>query len=81
MNNGQAHKGALGVDLEGDRSEEQEAARIRRAAELPHTAITDGGDYKAKARLVILGFQHPDLATDRLRTTSPVVSHAAKLLV
>ena len=58
--------------------EEQEEARQKRSGELPHTTITSDGAKKAKARLVIIGFQHPDLGTSRLKTAAPVQSKEAR---
>ena len=50
------------------------------------TALTKDGLWKAKARIIILGFQHPDLVRYNsdgramLNTTSPTVSHVGKML-
>ena len=61
---------------------EQAAARQKRASEVAEgTTIQEDGSRKAKARIVLIGFQHPDLASDRLKTSSPVISHAAKTLI
>ena len=43
--------------------------------------MAEDGTCKAKARIVLIGFQHPDLATNKLKTSSPVVSHAGKTLI
>ena len=36
------------------------------------TALTSDGKRKAKARIVLLGFEHPDLLKDSYKTSSPV---------
>ena len=61
---------------------EQEKAKKKRLAEgAGKTAIAEGGTYKAKARIVLIGFQHPDLATNKLKTSLPVVSYVGKTLI
>ena len=45
------------------------------------TTISSKGDKKAKARLVIIGFQHPDLGTSKLKTASPVLAQSTRQLM
>ena len=55
--------------------------RTRQVREGQALTINPSGTQKAKARIVIIGFQHPDLAKPELKTTSPVVGQKTKLLV
>ena len=51
----------------------QEAQQERR--EKPEsTALTKDASKKAKARIVLLGFEHPDLLSEDYKTASPVQS-------
>ena len=52
--------------------EESREEALRDARENPKSAHTADGTKKAKARIVILGYQHPDLLTPSLATTAPV---------
>ena len=46
--------------------DDRQAALIKRREEGEHTTITDDGKKKAKARLVIIGFQHPDFGHEQV---------------
>ena len=61
---------------------ERQAALDKRAQEgESQTTIARQGDKKAKARLVIIGFQHPDLGTAKLKTASPVLGQSTRQLL
>jgi hypothetical protein len=59
-------------------ADDTQSAMHKRQAEGIHTTIHPTHSKKAKARIVILGFQHPELGSPNLRTASPVVSQHAK---
>ena len=59
--------------------EDQEAARADAVAN-EKTVYTKGGDKKAKARIVVLGYQHPDLASSAFKSSAPVQSHLMRNL-
>lgn len=44
------------------------------------TVVRADGTCKAKARIMILGFEHPDFATKLLQSSSPVAAQATKML-
>ena len=49
---------------------------------MPHTVIRPDASSKAKARLVILGFEHPDLTDPEFRTAAPVMAqHSRSVLL
>ena len=60
--------------------ERQEALK-KRTSEGEHTTISQKGNRKAKTRLVIIGFQHPDLGTPKLKTASPVLGQNTRQLL
>ena len=45
------------------------------------TAISEDGTWKAKARITILGFEHPDLGSDMYKTAAPVANQITKSLL
>ena len=47
----------------------------------PNTVHTKAGDKKAKARIVLLGYEHPELGSSSYRTSSPVQSLLARNLL
>ena len=47
----------------------------------PSTVHTKEGDKKAKARIVLLGYEHPELGSTSYRTSSPVQSVIARNLL
>ena len=52
--------------------EESREDALKDARENPKTTHTSDGSKKAKARIVVLGYQHPDLLSPSLATTAPV---------
>ena len=61
--------------------EEREAALKKRSDAVQvgePSSIHPSGEKKAKARIVLLGYQHPDLGKG-LKTSSPVQSHLARM--
>ena len=46
----------------------------------PNSVVDATGERKAKARIVLLGFQHPDLESPTFSTTAPVQSHLMRQL-
>ena len=46
----------------------------KEASEDPNTVLTKDGSKKAKARIVLLGFQHPSLLDRTFKTAAPVQS-------
>eukprot|EP00439_Symbiodinium_sp_Y106_P045439 s1898_g5.t1 len=60
--------------------EEQEEAR-KDAVENPNTTSVRDGTRKAKARIVLLGFQHPGLLDRQYKTSAPVQSTAGRNLL
>ena len=60
--------------------EDREEA-IRDAKENPDTVHARAGDKKAKARIVLLGFQHPNLLDKGFKTASPVQSSLGRNLL
>ena len=60
--------------------EEREATAEKEKGN-PNTTVKPDGSKKAKARIVILGFQHPDLEDPKFKTTSPVVSQHTRALI
>ena len=60
--------------------EEQEEAR-KDASENPNTTCVPSGTRKAKARIVLLGFQHPGLLDRQYKTSAPVQSTAGRNLL
>ena len=59
--------------------EDREAAR-QDAATNEKTVYTKAGDKKAKARIVVLGYQHPDLTSATFKSSAPVQSHLMRNL-
>jgi hypothetical protein len=59
-------------------ADDTQSAMHKRQTEGIHTTIHPTHSKKAKARIVILGFQHPELGSPNLRTARPVVSQHAK---
>ncbi|CAE7238730.1 unnamed protein product [Symbiodinium sp. CCMP2592] len=55
-----------------DNGEEQEARADAR--DNPHTTVDPHGMKKAKARIVLLGYQHPDLLREGFNSSAPVQS-------
>jgi len=64
-------------------SEQAEAQKDREAdlAKTGKSAIEASLKRKAKARIVLIGYQHPDLMAEGYKTASPVVGHGSKLLL
>jgi hypothetical protein len=63
--------------------DEQQAALEKRQKEVQEGAassITPDGRRKAKARIVLIGYQHPDATSEEYKVASPVVSHTGKLM-
>ena len=60
--------------------EEQEEAKKALAESSATTTVTKDATKKAKARIVLLGFQHPDLLQEGHKTASPVQSTLARYL-
>lgn len=60
--------------------EESRAEAIKDARENPRTAHTPDGTKKAKARIVVLGFQHPDLMDPGATVSAPVQSQLMRHL-
>ena len=58
--------------------EEREAAKPKPGEP---TAVSDDGTWKAKARITILGFEHPDLGSDMYKTAAPVANQITKSLL
>ena len=59
--------------------EKDEALQDQR--ENPKTTISKGATHKAKARIVLLGYQHPSLLDRQFRTASPVQSMLGRNLI
>ena len=59
--------------------EDKEEAK-KDAATNPETVHTSDGSKKAKARIVLLGYQHPELGSPDYKTSSPVQSLLARNL-
>ena len=53
----------------------------KEAKELPHTVLTSDGSKEAKARIVLLGFQHPSLLDRQFKTAAPVQSMVGRNLL
>ena len=71
----------MGPILEGLSRHRARAMRTKARNEKP-TAIRADGTRKAKARIVVLGFQHPDLCDPECRTASPVMAtHSRAMLL
>ena len=57
-----------------DTPPDERQASQQDAHENPGTLFTPSGDRKAKARIVLLGYQHPDLLNPEFRSSAPVQS-------
>ena len=60
--------------------EDRSKALDLRAADPDNTTVNADGTQKAKARIVVLGFQHPDLASTTFRSSAPVQSQLMRNL-
>ena len=60
--------------------EDRSKALDLRAADPENTTVNADGTQKAKARIVVLGFQHPDLASTTFRSSAPVQSQLMRNL-
>ena len=60
--------------------EESRAEALADAKENENTVHSSDGTRKAKARIVVLGYQHPDLLDPSLATTAPVQSQLVRNL-
>jgi hypothetical protein len=60
---------------------EERQAALEKDKSNPIPTVKPDGSKKAKARIVILGFQHPDLEDPKFKTTSPVVSQHTRALI
>ena len=59
---------------------ESRAEALEEKASKPDSAVHPSGDYKAKARIVVLGFEHPDLVSSTFRSSAPVQSQLMRNL-
>jgi hypothetical protein len=62
-------------------AEEQAESRAEAQANRGATNLSMDGKRKAKARIVIVGFQHPDLGSSRYKTAAPEMSTMGRMLV
>ena len=59
---------------------ESRAEALEEKASKLNSAVHPSGDYKAKARIVVLGFEHPDLVSSTFRSSAPVQSQLMRNL-
>ena len=59
---------------------ESRAEALEEKTSKPDSAVHPSGDYKAKARIVVLGFEHPDLVSSTFRSSAPVQSQLMRNL-
>jgi hypothetical protein len=62
-------------------AEEQAESRAEAQANRGATNLSMDGKRKAEARIVIVGFQHPDLGSSRYKTAAPEMSTMGRMLV
>ena len=61
--------------------DEEHPEALRDAMSNAQTMVTPDGRKKAKARIVVLGFEHPDLLDPSFRTSSPVQTNLGRNLL
>ena len=59
---------------------ESKAEALAERKEKPESAVHPSGDKKAKARVVVLGFEHPDLVSSTFKSSAPVQSQLMRCL-